>query len=229
MTYVENAVPHQGSRFSAPLELLSRQRGARGETASGGRVTAALTFLFTDLEGSTRTWEREPDAMDRWLAYHDRLCADAIAAHGGHMFKHTGDGMCAAFRSATNAVRAARDIQLALAAAGSGAVGPLRVRVALHTGEARERAGDFYGPTLNRCARLLEVAHGGQVLLSAATVALLGDADLGETVTFIDLSSHRLRDLRHPEHVWQLAGAGPRNHFPPLRSRDAFARNCRWT
>jgi class 3 adenylate cyclase len=192
-------------------------------------VTGALTFLFTDLEGSTRTWEREPDAMDRWLAYHDRLCADAIAANGGHLFKHTGDGICAAFRSAADAVRAARDIQLALAAAGPGALGPLRVRVALHTGAARERAGDFYGPTLNRCARLLEVAHGGQVLLSAATVALLGHVDLGETVTFIDLSSHQLRDLRHPEHVWQLAGVGPRNDFPPLRSHAVLARDCRCT
>ncbi len=194
-------------------------------THSNG-TAGALTFLFTDLEGSTRTWERAPEAMHQWLAMHDRIVADAITANRGRVFKHTGDGLCAVFASAADAARAACDIQLHLAAAGQPAIGPLRTRVALHTGEARERAGDYYGPTLNRCARVLGVGHGGQVLLSASTVALLeGGTGLGEGIDLIDLGQHRLRDLQQPERLWQLAGPGLDREFPPLRSLDAFVHN----
>lgn len=189
-------------------------------------TTDAPTFLFTDLEGSTRTWEREPDAMDQWLAQHDRIITDAIATNDGLVFKHTGDGLCAVFRSAAGAARAARDIQIGLTAAAQSRIGPLRARIALHTGVARERAGDFYGPTLNRCARLLDIGHGGQVLLSASTVALVDSgASIGEGVTFIDLGRHRLRDLQQAVHVWQLTAPGMGREFPALRSLDAFVHN----
>ena len=195
-------------------------------TTAAGTPTGALTFLFTDLEGSTRTWEHDAEAMDRWLAAHDDILRRAIGASGGRVFKHTGDGLCAVFPSPATAAAGALELQRALAAAGEAAVGSLRVRVALHTGEARERGGDFYGPTLNRCARLLEIAHGGQTLLSAPVAALLGDAAaLGDGVRLTDLGQHRLRDLQQPERVWQLAAADLRVEFPPLRSLDAFTHN----
>ncbi len=189
-------------------------------------TTGTQTFLFTDLESSTRTWEREPEAMHEWLARHDGIVTDAVIAHGGRVFKHTGDGLCAVFGSAADAARAARDLQLGLAAAGHPGIGPLRARVAIHTGDARERAGDFYGPTLNRCARLLAVGHGGQVLLSASAAALLHrGASIGEAVILVDLGEHRLRDLQDRERIWQLAAPGLDREFPPLRSLDAFVHN----
>jgi predicted ATPase/class 3 adenylate cyclase len=191
--------------------------------ATSATITGAFTFLFTDLEASTRTWEHDPEGMDRWLAAHDRILTEAISAHRGRVFKHTGDGMCAVFTTSADALAAARAVQMAMAAAGD-AVGPLQVRIAVHAGEARERAGDYYGPTLNRCARLLDIAHGGQVLLSAAAAVLLRGA-VGDGLTLIDLGQHRLRDLQQPEHVWQLVGAGLRHDFPPLRSLDAFTHN----
>lgn len=195
-------------------------------TAAAGMPTAVWTFLFTDLEGSTRTWEHDADAMDGWLAAHDEILTRAIEARGGQVFKHTGDGLCAVFSSAPDAVTSAVDLQRALVAASDAAVGPLRARVALHTGEARERGGDFYGPTLNRCARLLEIAHGGQVLLSGPVVALInGGAALASDLTLHDLGRHRLRDLQQPERVWQIAGEGLASAFPPLRSLDAFTHN----
>src|SRR5262245_30425507 len=181
-------------------------------------ISDTLTFLFTDLEGSTRTWEREPEAMDRWLTAHDGILTAAINANHGRVFKHTGDGMCAVFAAPADAAGAALAVQSALATAGAAVVGPLRVRIALHTGEARERGGDFYGPSLNRCARLLEIAHGGQVLLSASAASLVG-----EGLSLVDLGQHRLRDLQQYERVWQLGGL--RGDFPPLRSLDAFAHN----
>jgi predicted ATPase/class 3 adenylate cyclase len=186
----------------------------------------ALTFLFTDLEGSTRTWEREPEAMDRWLASHDRIVAAAITANQGRVFKHTGDGLCAVFQSALKATRAAHDIQVGLTEARHERVGPLRARIALHTGAARERADDFYGPTLNRCARVLETGHGGQILLSASTAAVVREnAPATDALTLRDLGQHRLRDLQQAEHIWQLVGADLEREFPPLRSLDTFAHN----
>ena len=209
-----------------PLHSPSTGAKFRVVTLPDSAATALSTFLFTDLEASTRTWERAPEAMDRWLACHDRLVTEAIVANRGRVFKHTGDGLCAAFVSAADGMRAARDIQLALAAAGEAQVGGLRARIAVHTGEARERDGDFYGPTLNRCARLLGIGHGGQVLLSGATVSVLGTAaSVGDSVALVDLGPHRLRDLQQPERVWQLAAPGLERTFPPLRSLDAFVHN----
>lgn len=115
-------------------------------TSDDAAVRGTFTFLFTDVEGSTRTWEREPDAMEHWLANHDRILTEAITAQGGRVFKHTGDGLCAVFADAAAAARAAHDVQHAAVTAGQETLGPLRVRVAVHTGEARERGGDFSAP-----------------------------------------------------------------------------------
>jgi len=195
-------------------------------TVEDASVKGAFTFLFTDVEGSTRTWEREPDAMERWLASHDRILTEAITAQGGRVFKHTGDGLCAVFAAASAAARAARDVQLAVAGADAQALGPLRVRIAVHTGGARERAGDFYGPALNRCARLLDIGHAGQVLLSGATADMIGDpSTIGSGITLVDVGTHRLRDLQQPLRVWQLAAPGLQREFPPLRSLDLFVHN----
>ena len=141
--------------------------------------TGTITFLFTDIEGSTRRWDEQPEAMRHALARHDTILREAIEQHGGHVFKTIGDAFCAAFARATDAVAAAVAAQRALAAEPWGTDGPGRVRMALHTGVADERGGDYFGPPLNRVARLLDTAHGGQVLLSAATQELVRDHLLG--------------------------------------------------
>jgi len=195
-----------------------------GATVGSRRSATTHTFLFTDIEGSTRTWQRDPEAMAGWLASHDGIVTDAIRGHGGRVFKHTGDGVCAVFPSAAGAARAARHIQVSLAASGE-RTGSLRARIAVHTGDAFERDGDFFGPTLNRCVRLLGVGHGGQILLSAATVALLRTGSVGEEIVAIDLGRHRLRDLQEPEQIWQLVAPDLDTAFPPLKSLDAFQHN----
>jgi predicted ATPase len=175
-----------------------------------------VTFLFTDIEGSTRLWEEHPEAMRRALAHHDELLRSAIEGHGGYVFQTAGDGMAAAFQRSADAVTAAVDAQGALLAERwpEGAV--IRVRMGLHTGEADERDGDYLGPPLNRAARLMALGHGGQVLCSAATAGLLGAEAM-----LLDLGEQRLRDLSAPQRVFQL-GDG---RFPPLRSVDAFPGN----
>src|SRR5690242_11016235 len=137
--------------------------------------TGTVTFLFTDLEGSTRLWEQYPDAMKAALARHDEILRDAIAAQGGHIVKMTGDGVHAAFADAASAVEASRDVQVALAGEPWGDTGRLRVRMGIHTGAAETRDGDYYGTAVNRAARLMSAAHGGQVLVSLTTEELLRD------------------------------------------------------
>src|SRR3954470_22254604 len=131
--------------------------------------SGTVTFLFTDIEGSTTRWEHQPEAMQAALARHDALIRAAVLEHGGHVVKTMGDAFHAAFSRAPDAVAAALDAQRRLQAGPWGEIGPVRVRMALHTGAAEERDGDYYGPTLNRAARLMSVGHGGQVLLSHAT------------------------------------------------------------
>jgi predicted ATPase/class 3 adenylate cyclase len=186
--------------------------------------TGAVTFAFTDIEGSTARWERDRAAMQEAVRRHDAILRAAITGHDGHVFKTLGDAFCAVFARPDDAVAAMLAAQQALAAQDFSAVDGLRVRVALHTGSADERDGDYFGPALNRVARLLSVGHGGQILISSATRELArGDLPAGSTLT--DLGSHRLRDLTEPEQVWQLAGAGLPAEFPPLRSLDAFPNN----
>ncbi len=181
------------------------------------RPNKTITFLFTDIEGSTKLWEEHPGPMRETLARHDTLLRQAIERRGGHVFKTMGDAVYAVFAVATDAVQAALDAQGALLAEDWGTVGTLRVRMALHTGRAEERDGDYLGPSLNRVARLLAIGHGGQVLVSEATQAQIRDADLAGA-SLGDMGSHRLKDLFAPEHVYQLCHPDLPQAFPPLRS-----------
>ncbi|MFN8635578.1 MAG: adenylate/guanylate cyclase domain-containing protein [Chloroflexota bacterium] len=184
-----------------------------------GLPSGTVTFLFTDIEGSTARWEHHPDTMRAALARHDAILRSAIEQHDGYVVKTMGDAFHAAFGRAPDAVAAALDAQQRLQAETWGEVGPLRVRMALHTGSAEERGGDYYGPALNRAARLMSVGHGGQVLLSQAAFELTRDA-LPPVVTVADLGEHRLKDLIRHEHVYQLNVPGLPSAFPPLRSLD---------
>ena len=183
-----------------------------------------VTFLFTDLEGSTRLWEEHPDSMRDALARHDTLLRASVEAHGGHVVKSTGDGMHAVFATAHDALAAASDAQLVLAGCEWGATGPLRVRMGVHTGEAESRDGDYFGTAPNRAARLMAIAHGGQILVSNVTRELVGDVVTAD-VQLIDLGEHRLRDLSRPERVFQLVVGGVYQSFPPLRSIDVMPTN----
>jgi predicted ATPase/class 3 adenylate cyclase len=183
--------------------------------------SGTVTFLFTDLEGSTRLWEEHPDAMQPALARHDAILRDAVAAHEGHVVKSTGDGIHAVFATAHDALDAAIAAQGALAGEAWDETGPLKVRVGVHTGETVLRDGDYYGGAANRAARLMSVAHGGQIVVSLTTEELVRDGGY----EFVDRGEHRLRDLARAERVFQLSHAGLSHEFPPLRSLDAFAEN----
>jgi class 3 adenylate cyclase len=186
--------------------------------------SGTVTFLFTDIEGSTARWEGAPDAMRVALARHDALIRAAIVEHHGHVVKTMGDAFHAAFSRAADAVAAALDAQQRLQAEPWGEIGPLRVRMALHTGAAEERDGDYFGPSLNRAARLMSIGHGGQVLLSQTTYDLVRDALPGGTC-LIGLGEHRLKDLSRPERVHQVTAPGLLVDFSPLRSLDARPHN----
>jgi predicted ATPase/class 3 adenylate cyclase len=174
-----------------------------------------LTFLFTDLEGSTRLWERFPDVMRTAIARHDAILHAAVESSDGQVVKTTGDGLMAIFSSVAAAVRSSVTAQRELMQEPWGETGPLRVRMGLHTGEAQSRVGDYFGPTVNRAARIMAVGHGGQILLSAATAALVID-QLPDGATLRDLGEHRLKDLGRPEHIFQLVHPGLPGDFPPL-------------
>lgn len=179
------------------------------------RSAGAITFLFTDLEGSTRLWERFPDAMKAALSRHDAILRGAIEASAGQVVKTTGDGMMAVFGSASDAVTASLAAQRDLAREPWDETGPLRVRMGVHCGQAEQRAGDFFGPTVNRTARIMAAGHGGQVLLSESAGALAREA-LPAGAGLIDLGEHRLKDLGRPEHLFQLVHPDLASEFPPL-------------
>ena len=184
-----------------------------------------VTFLFTDIEGSTRLWERDAAAMQAALDRHDSILSKIIEGHGGHVFKTVGDAFCAVFVTASDALEAALEAQRELSAEGwDGNIGPLRVRMALHAGAATERGGDYFGPPLNRVARLLAAAHGGQVLLSTAIRELLGDR-LPEGVRLRDLGKRRLKDLVWPERIFELVAPDLPSGFPPLKTLDERLNN----
>jgi predicted ATPase/DNA-binding CsgD family transcriptional regulator len=185
--------------------------------------SGTVTFLYTDIEGSTALWEQHPQAMRAAVARHETLLRDAIAAQHGHVFRTAGDGLCAAFITAPEAITTALAAQQALQGAAWGAT-PLRVRMALHTGAVEVRAGDYVGATLNRLARLLAAAHGGQVLLSSAVHELVRD-QVPPTAGLRDLGEHRLRDLVQPEHVYQLLHPDLPADFPTLRTLDTYPHN----
>jgi len=179
---------------------------------------AQLTFLFTDLENSTGLWQQAPAAMHDALARHDAITQAGVKDHNGHIVKTTGDGLHAAFESAVDGVLAAVSMQQAMAReVWPAETGPLKIRIGLHSGESRERAGDYYGSTVNTAARVMDLGHGGQVLLSEVTVLLLRGQGL-DGITFSDLGVHQLKGLAQPERIYQLLHPDLVQEFPPLRS-----------
>ena len=162
--------------------------------------TGTVTFLFTDVEGSTRRWEGDPRTMGALLAEHDEVLRSVIGSHGGYVFSTAGDGVAAAFADPLEAVAAAMEAQRTL---------PLPVRMGVHTGTSEERVGNYFGRTLNRAARIMSAGHGGQILVSDVTAALVGDG-----VPSVDLGSHRLADLLTAVHIWQVGST----RFPALRT-----------
>ncbi len=186
--------------------------------------SAITTFLFTDIEGSTGLWDREPDRMEPALAVHDELARAAVAEHRGTVVKMTGDGMCAAFDDPSDALAATLQFQQALADPAATHGVALRVRCGLHAGVAERRDGDFFGTTLNRAARIMAAAHGGQVLLSQSVATLIRDR-LPAGVTLRQLGAVHLRGLETPEHVCQVVHPLLRQDFPALRALDATPNN----
>ena len=188
--------------------------------------SGTVTLLFTDIEGSTQHWEQQRATMPEALRRHDDVLRTAIEMHGGSVFKTVGDAFCAAFSHASDAAAAAADAQRALAAEDWSAIGGLVVRMALHSGSTDERDGDYFGPAVNRVARLMSIGHGGQIVVSGVTRDL-AHSDLPTGASLLDLGSHRLKDLTEPEQVWQLTIAGLQTEFPPLKSLDTIPNNLR--
>jgi predicted ATPase/class 3 adenylate cyclase len=201
---------------------------AEGEEIRGFDAGTVI-FLFTDIEGSTRLWQEQPEAMREALGRHHALLQAAISGHGGHVFQIVGDGFCAAFGTAPSDIAAALDAQRALEVEPWGSTGALRVRMALHAGPAAQSAdasagGYASGLTLSHASRLLVAAHGGQVLLSTAARGLV-DGALPDGAGLRDLGAHRLRDLPYREHIYQLTAPGLIDSFPPLRTADSRTGN----
>ncbi len=202
-------------RFRAATEGSGASPAGPSEPADAELPTGTVTFLFTDIEGSTRLWENEPDAMARSLALHNETLYAAFEHNGGVVFSTMGDGMAVAFPSAVGATRAVLEAQRALmVAAWPPETGVLKVRMGLHTDSAVLRDGQYVNPPLNRCARLMAAAHGGQILVSDATEAL-ARSQLPDGAGLIDLGVHRLRDLAEPMHIFQITHPD----LPRARSR----------
>jgi predicted ATPase/class 3 adenylate cyclase len=205
--------------------LMPRASGAKERAKSLVTLpTGTVTFLFTDIEGSTQRWDAHREVMKTAIARHDALMRQASEQHHGFVFKTVGDAFCVAFGRPEDAIAAALDAQRALNAEDFSSVEGLRVRMALHTGTADERDGDYFGPAVNRVARLLSIGSGGQILVSGASRGLLR-SDMQTDTTLTDLGSHRLKDLAETEHVWQLSASGLQQEFPALRSLDASPNN----
>ncbi|HEY5707537.1 MAG TPA: adenylate/guanylate cyclase domain-containing protein [Terrimicrobiaceae bacterium] len=186
--------------------------------------TGTVSFLFTDIVGSTRLWEKFPTRMGAALARHDALISAAVETHGGHVFKRVGDASYAAFGAPGDSLRAAIDAQRALAAEDWNDIGALPVRMGIHVGAAEFRDGDYFGTTLNRASRIESAAHGGQILLSRIAVELLEDEPL-DAISFRSLGNHRLRNLDRPEHLYQAVAPDLEESFPPPRSMEALPNN----
>ncbi len=180
--------------------------------------SGTITFLFTDIEGSTRLWEEQPEAMQQALLAHDRILRGAIEGNDGYVFATGGDSFAAAFRRVNEGLLAAVEAQRALADE-DWADAPIHVRMALHSGEAEERDGDYFGPTLNRAARLMSAGHGGQVLVSQSAFDISGETAPKE-LAFDDLGDHRLKDLDRAVRIYQLLHPALPTEFAALRTLD---------
>ncbi len=192
---------------------MAKSEGVGAEPLPSGTVT----FLFSDIEGSTQRWDRDRDAMQTALRLHDRHLRSAIVAHDGYIFKTIGDAFCAAFETPESAACGALDAQRALLATDFAAVDGLNVRMAISTGTADERDGDYFGPAVNRAARLLALGHGGQVLLSGTAAELVAE-NLPSGVTLADLGEYALKDQEKRERVYQLVAPELQRDFPELRA-----------
>ncbi|UCH59259.1 MAG: tetratricopeptide repeat protein [Anaerolineales bacterium] len=188
--------------------------------------TGTLTFLFTDVVSSTQLWELYPEQMRVAMARHDELIEAAVARNEGIVVRPRGEGdsRFAVFPLATDAVNAAVAIQRDISTATWTLMNSLRVRIAVHTGEADLRDGDYYGSAVNRCARLRSVAHGGQILMSVTTYNLVYSL-LPEDVGVRDLGEYTLKDFSQPDHIYQVLAVGLAADFPPLRNLDSSNTN----
>ncbi len=196
-------------------------RTRRGVEAQDGAV---VTLMFTDIEGSTKRWEVMPEAMAAALAVHDRLLKTAIEANHGTVFRTVGDAFCAYFASPLDAVEACLAGQAALLGEPWGEVGPIRVRMALHTGPVERVSNEPRGTAVHRVNQLLPAGHGGQILVSARTADALR-SQLGAGVELRDLGNHRLKDVSRPEHIYQLVAHGLPDDLPPLKTLDRNPHN----
>jgi predicted ATPase/class 3 adenylate cyclase len=209
-------------REPAPAPGPDTERGPEAPlpepAAPAGLPSGVVTFLLTDIERSSALWEVDPDAMAAALEFHDELIARTAEAHSGRLLKTKGEGdsTLTVFPRASDAIACAAALRAALAAVAWPANLDLRVRIALHTGEAHERDGDYFGPALNRAARLRALADGGVTLLSQATKEIVHDR-LPAGAELVDLGTHELRDLSRPERVFELreAGAASAAELPP--------------
>lgn len=187
-------------------------------------AAAAIVFLFSDIEGSTRLWDQQPVAMRDALQQHDRIARDAVLGCGGILVKSTGDGIHAVFGRAGDALNAMLQLQQALADASAAGGLPLAVRCGLHLGTGQARDNDYFGPEVNRAARIMAAAHGGQMLVSQAVADQLA-SQLPAGVSLRDLGAVRLKDLPRPERLWQVVAPPLRSEFPALRSLQATPNN----
>ena len=181
--------------------------------------TGTVTFLFTDIESSTKLWEQHPEAMKAALAKHDSILKEAVESNHGYIIKTTGDGIHAVFGTALDGVNAAIEAQRQLQTSEflKTSEVSLRVRMGLHTGEAELRDGDYYGGTLNRAARIMSAGHGGQVLISEVT-AQVAREHFASDVSLLDLGEHHLKGLTRAERIFQLAVPDLQQEFPALMS-----------
>jgi predicted ATPase/class 3 adenylate cyclase len=186
--------------------------------------SGTVTFLFTDIEGSTRLWEEHRDAMEGALARHDEIVRAAVVDHHGHVVKTTGDGFHCAFATAHDCLRAAALAQATLESTAWPDEVRVRVRMGVHTGEVQERDGDYYGPAANRAARLMGLAYGGQIVVSGASHGIVADSVDGG-FELVALGDARVRGVPEPIAVYQLAGPGLARDFPPLVTATEFVGN----
>ena len=191
--------------------------------------SGTVTFLFTDIEGSTQLWEKHPEEMRSALAQHDSILRDAIASNHGRLIKTTGDGAHAVFERAMDAVHATLIAQRNLQSLGSSFQSSnlnleIKARMGLYTGEAEVRGHDYYGQALNRAARIMSVAHGGQVLLSSITAEVIRERLPADT-RLKDLGEYHLKDLIRPEHLYQLIAEDLKQDFPDIQSFNVLQNN----
>ncbi len=230
----ERLVDELGMEPGPDLQLLLKRilqqdsslAATSGTPASANLPSGTVTFLLTDVEGSTRRWDQNPAAMRQAMAAHDAIIGSLVGEHGGTQVEsgREGDSVLAVFTRASDAVASAVAMQRAFSDQAWPDRAEVHIRIAIHSGEAELRAGHYYGPAVYRCARLLATGHGDQVLLTQGARDLVVDA-LPDGVALRDLGSHRLRDLERPERVYQVVAPRLRIEFPPLRSMDPRRHN----